>query len=109
MPTARIPPGRHRCNASNRVLQLEVIALEHAHPVRVVISPVTEEFLDQFGFAPESALLVNVDRRRIRRINDQVELAQIQHLECIRNRETRRLARIAPPLTLRRDDDLELT
>src|SRR5690348_14203963 len=93
---------------SGRLLALEIIALEDAHAISVVIRAVAEKFFLQFGLMLESAFFVHVNRRRIRRIDDQVQLAHVQYVECVLDRKARRLARIAAPLALRRDDDLEL-
>jgi hypothetical protein len=55
------------------------VSLEHAHAQRVVIRAVAEEFLDQLGLSREAAFPVDVDRSRIRLVDDQIDLTQIQH------------------------------
>ncbi|KGX96349.1 hypothetical protein Y023_5116 [Burkholderia pseudomallei A79D] len=56
----------------------------------------------------ETAFLVNPDRGDIRFVDDQIQLAQVQHLERIFDGEPRRARRKTAPLPVRRDDDLEL-
>ena len=53
--------------------------LEHTHAQRIVIFAVAEKLLDQLGFVPEAAFLAHMNRGRVRFVDDQIDLAQIQH------------------------------
>src|SRR5258708_21688581 len=88
--------------------EIEEILLEQAHAQCVVILPIAEKFLDQFRLVSETAFLVHVNGRRVRFVDDQIKLAQVQYGKRIVDREPRGDGRVAAALRLRSDDNLEL-